>query len=81
MIDIPDVWDTKIDMLLQHHSQQMPGPEYDSGFEMPKPEQLPIVHAARVMSEFRGLACGARYGEAFRWWRAANRIVSRRLLP
>ncbi len=80
-VDISDVWSIKEQMLLQHRSQHMPGPAYDPDFILPPTDQNPIVRAARVMSEFRGLACGVQYGEAFRWWRAANRIVARRLLP
>src|SRR5262245_55637794 len=80
-VDISAVWETKVNMLLQHRSQHMPGPRYDPDFVLPPADQNPIVRAARIMSEFRGLACGAPYGEGFRWWRAANRIVARRLLP
>lgn len=80
-VDVSAVWDIKVKMLLQHKSQHMPGPTYDPAFVLPPDEQNAIVRAARVMSEFRGLACGAAYAEAFRWWRAANRIVAKRLLP
>ena len=80
-VDISATWEVKVKMLLQHRSQHMPGPRYDPDFVMPPAEQLGIIHAARVVSEFRGLACGAAYGEGFRWWRAANRIVAKRLLP
>jgi len=80
-VDVSSVWDIKIQMLLQHKSQHMPGPMYDPNFVMPPLDDNPIIRAARVMSEFRGLACNARYGEAYRWWRAANRIVAKRLLP
>jgi LmbE family N-acetylglucosaminyl deacetylase len=80
-VDISTVWDIKVKMLLTHRSQHMPGPAYDPDFVLPPTDQNAIVRAARVMSAFRGLACYATYGEAFRWWRAANRIVARRLLP
>ena len=80
-VDITEVWDLKVQMLLQHKSQHMPGPAYDPDFVMPPAEQNAIIRASRVMSEFRGLACGALYGEGFRWWRAANRVVAKRLLP
>ncbi len=80
-VDISEVWHLKQEMLLQHRSQHMPGPYYDPNFVMPPADQNAIVRAARVISEFRGLACGAAYGEGFRWWRAANRIVPKRLLP
>ncbi len=81
-VDISDVWDDKVKMLLQHRSQHMPGPTYDPNYQLPEDiESLGIVRSARIMSEFYGMACGVHYGEAFRWWRAANRIVPRRLLP
>ena len=80
-VDISDVWDVKVEMLLQHKSQHMPGPKYDPDFVLPPTDTNAIVRAARVISEFRGLACGVAYGEGFRWWRAANRIVPKRLLP
>jgi LmbE family N-acetylglucosaminyl deacetylase len=80
-VDISDVWEVKVEMLLKHRSQHMPGPAYDPDFVLPPADQIAIVRAARIMSEFRGLACGATYGEGFRWWRAANRIVARRMLP
>jgi LmbE family N-acetylglucosaminyl deacetylase len=80
-VDISAVWAVKQEMLLQHRSQHMPGPKYDPNFVLPPADQNPIVRAARVMSEFRGLACGAAYAEGFRWWRVANRIVARRMLP
>jgi LmbE family N-acetylglucosaminyl deacetylase len=81
-VDVSDVWDVKVKMLLQHRSQHMPGPKYDAAYMLPEnPEELGIVRAARIMSEFYGLACGARHGEAFKWWRAANRILPKRMLP
>ena len=80
-VDISAVWSVKQEMLLQHRSQHMPGPQYDPGFVMPPPDKNAIIRAARVISEFRGLACGAAYGEGFRWWHAANRIVAKRMLP
>jgi N-acetylglucosamine malate deacetylase 1 len=81
-VDVSDVWDVKVNTLLQHRSQHMPGPTYDSNFQLPDdPAVLDIIRSARVMSEFYGLACGVRYAEPFRWWRAANRLVPRRLLP
>jgi N-acetylglucosamine malate deacetylase 1 len=81
-VDVSDVWDVKVKTLLQHRSQHMPGPTYDPNYQLPDDlEELGIVRAARVMSEFYGLACGVRYAEPFRWWRAANRLVPRRLLP
>ncbi len=80
-VDITSVWETKVKMLLQHRSQHMPGPAYEPDYVLPPAEQIAIVRASRVLSEFRGLACGIPYAEGFRWWRAANRIVPRRVLP
>lgn len=80
-VDISSVWELKQQMLLQHKSQHMPGSGYDPNYEIPVGDQNAIVRAARVMSEFRGLAAGVAFGEGFRWWRAANRIVPRRVLP
>ncbi|HLY25615.1 MAG TPA: PIG-L family deacetylase [Aggregatilineales bacterium] len=80
-VDISSVWEVKQQMLLQHRSQHMPGPKYDPNFVLPPPEQNAIIRTARIMSEFRGLACDASYAEGFRWWRAANRIIAKRLLP
>jgi N-acetylglucosamine malate deacetylase 1 len=80
-VDISDVFETKINMLLKHLSQHMPGPQYDPNFALPPADENAIARVARVMSEFRGLACGVQYAEGFRWWRAANRIVPKRLLP
>ncbi len=80
-VDISAVWAVKQEMLLKHRSQHMPGTGYDPDFILPPPDQNKIVKTARVMSEFRGLACGAAFGEGFRWWRAANRLVARRVLP
>jgi len=81
-VDITDVWDIKVQMLLKHVSQHMPGPTYDPNFVLPtNSEDVGIVRAARVMSEFYGLGCGVRFAEPFRWWNAANRVVPRRMLP
>ncbi len=80
-VDISSVWEIKQAMLLAHRSQHMPGPSYDPDFVMPPPEQNALLRETRILSEFRGLACGVAYGEGFRWWRAANRIVPRRVLP
>lgn len=80
-VDISETWATKEQMLLQHRSQHMPGQTYDPAFVLPESSKVAIVRAARIMSEFRGLSCGVSYAEGFRWWRAAGRIVPRRLLP
>jgi LmbE family N-acetylglucosaminyl deacetylase len=80
-VDISAVWEIKMQMLLQHRSQHVAAAVHDPDLVLPEATQLPLVRATRILSEFRGLACGARYAEGFRWWRAANRIVARRLLP
>jgi LmbE family N-acetylglucosaminyl deacetylase len=80
-VDISETYETKVKMVLAHVSQHMPATHYDPNFVMPPIEDNDFVRVVRVMSEFRGIACGAKYGEGFRWWRAANRIVPRRLLP
>lgn len=80
-VDITDVWELKVEMLLKHVSQHMPGPHYDPNFVLPTADEIGIVQAAKILSRFRGLGCGVRYAEGFRWWRAANRVVPRRMLP
>lgn len=80
-VDISAVWATKVQMLLQHRSQHVAAAAHDPALVLPEGDQLPLMRSSRIMSEFRGLACGAKYAEGFRWWRAANRIVARRLLP
>ena len=81
-VDVSDLWDVKLNMLLQHRSQLMPGSKYDPNYALPKnPIDQGMVREARIMSEFYGLACNVRYAEAFRWWRAAGRILPKRLLP
>jgi N-acetylglucosamine malate deacetylase 1 len=81
-VDISSTYDLKIQMILKHVSQLMPATDdYDPNYVLQSVEQNPMVHVVRVMSEFRGIACGAAYGEGFRWWRAANRVVAKRLLP
>lgn len=79
-VDISSVMDIKLKMLLQHKSQLMPG-VYDPNFVAPANEENPFVHYVSTVSAFRGLACNVIYAEGFRWWRAANRIVTSRLLP
>ena len=79
-VDISDVFETKIQMLMQHHSQLMPD-YYDPDFVIPPNDQNPFYRMAETMSAFRGLQCGVRYAEGFRLWRSANRIVTRRILP
>ncbi len=80
-VDVTDVWDEKIKMVMNHRSQYLPGPDYDA-HELQEPmDQYGFYRLARVMDEFHGLACWARYAEPFRWWHAADRFVPYRLLP
>ncbi len=79
-VDISDVFDTKIQMLMQHRSQLMPD-RYDPDFVVPPNDQNPFYRMAEMMSGFRGLQCNVRYAEGFRWWRSTNRIVTHRVLP
>lgn len=80
-VDISSVWDTKVKMLLQHRSQCMPDGKYNPNHTLPPIEQIPLVREMRILSEFRGLSCGAAYAEGFRWWRVAYRLTAKRLLP
>jgi LmbE family N-acetylglucosaminyl deacetylase len=79
-VDISAVWEQKITMLEQHRSQMMPA-AYDPAFVTPPREQSLFYHYARILSEFRGLAVNVRYAEGFRFWHAANRLVTHRVLP
>lgn len=79
-VDISAVWETKLNMLNQHISQLMPA-EYDPNFTPPPLEQTMFSHYARALGQFRGLAVNCAYAEGFRWWRAANRLVTHRILP
>ena len=81
-VDITETFEIKLEMTRQHVSQQQPSTaQYDPAFVAPPDEFNLLVRPARVMSEFRGLACGTPYAEGFRFWRQANRIVAGRLLP
>ena len=80
-VDVTEVWPTKLQMALSHKSQYLPGPDYDA-VEIQEPyEQYYFARLTRVMDEFYGLHCWCQYAEAFRWWHAADRFVTRRLLP
>ena len=79
-VDISDVWEQKLQMLEAHRSQLMPG-EYDKSFTVPARTDNPFVSYAQALSGFRGLACNVPHAEGFRWWRAANRILAKRILP
>jgi LmbE family N-acetylglucosaminyl deacetylase len=80
-VDVSDVWDTKLEMVSQHRTQYMPGPDYNKSMVKEPLDQYSLMRLTRVMDEFYGLACWCRYAEAFRWWRAADRLLPRRLLP
>jgi LmbE family N-acetylglucosaminyl deacetylase len=80
-VDVSPVWDLKLRMVAQHRSQYLPGPVYDESQVQEPLEQYYLMHVTRVVDEYYGLACWRRYAEAFRAWRAADRIVTRRLLP
>lgn len=80
-VDISGVYDLKLKMLLQHKSQLMPDLRYDPDWVMPPDQQNGFARYIEIVSAFRGLACDVRYAEGFRWWRVANRLVPRRVLP
>jgi len=79
-VDVTPVWEQKLRMLEQHRSQLMPG-VYDPNFVMPKREDNGFYHYVYVLGGFRGLAANVKFAEGFRWWRAASRIVTYRVLP
>ncbi len=79
-VDVTPVWEKKLAMLDAHISQQMPQ-QYDPNYQPPAPEDNVFHYYAMALSGFRGLACNVRYAEGFKWWQAANRIVTRRILP
>ncbi len=81
-VDITETLDVKLEMTRQHVSQQQPSnAPYDPNFVAPPNEFNLLVRPARVMSEFRGLACDVQYAEGFRFWRQAHRVLAKRLLP
>ncbi|MEN4041077.1 MAG: PIG-L deacetylase family protein [Anaerolineaceae bacterium] len=80
-VDVTEVWPTKVQMVLSHKSQYMPGPEFDA-LELEEPlEQHSFYRLMRVVDEFYGLQCWKKFAETFRWWKAADRLVTQRLLP
>ncbi len=79
-VDITSVWERKITMLECHVSQYMPD-VYDPNFQMPPRESNIFHYYTAAVGAFRGLACNVRYAEGFRWWQAANRILTYRILP
>lgn len=80
-VDVTDVWETKLQMALSHRSQYLPGPDYDAAVIAEPLDQYYFARLTRVVDEFYGLQSWCKYAEAFRWWRASDRIVTRRLLP
>lgn len=79
-VDISSVWEKKLAMLDCHRSQMMPA-GYDPDFVMPAPADNLFHHYAEALGRFRGLAVTTRYAEGFRFWQAANRMVTHRVLP
>jgi LmbE family N-acetylglucosaminyl deacetylase len=80
-VDVSPVWERKIEMVKRHRSQYLPGPDYSEGQEREPLDQYFLFRLNRILGEFYGLQCWCRFAEAFRWWRAADRLVARRLLP
>lgn len=80
-VDVTEVWETKLQMALSHRSQYLPGPDYDALALQEPLDQYYLARLTRVVDEFYGNQCWCRYAEAFRWWRAADRLLPRRLLP
>ena len=81
-VDVTPVWDTKLAMVMGHRSQYLPpSPDYDA-VQLQEPyDQYSLARLTRVVDEFYGLQVWCRYAEAFKWWRASDRLVTRRLLP
>jgi N-acetylglucosamine malate deacetylase 1 len=80
-VDVSAVWQTKFRMVQCHLSQYLPGPVYSADQVKEPFDQYGLLRFTRIMDEYYGLCCGVNYAEAFRWWRAADRLVPRRLLP
>ncbi len=68
-------------MVLCHRSQYLPVEEISTAVVSEPYDRYGLYRFTRVMDEYYGLCCGAQQAEAFRWWRASDRIVARRLLP
>lgn len=79
-VDTSSVWETKLAMLDCHQSQLMPA-AYDPAFTPPPPAENVFHHYAAALGRFRGLAVNCAYAEGFRFWQAANRLVTHRVLP
>jgi hypothetical protein len=68
-------------MVLSHKSQYMEGPDFDASEVQEPLEQYSFYRLARVADEFYGMQCWKKYAESFRWWKASDQLVTRRLLP
>lgn len=79
-VDITAVWPQKLAMLDSHKSQLMTA-GYDPDFTLPHPDDSMFHKYARALGAFRGLAVSTPYAEGFRFWQAANRLVTHRVLP
>lgn len=79
-VNVEPVWAQKLAMLDCHRSQLMPE-GYDSSFVLPAPAENVFHQYAHALGAFRGLAVNARFAEGFRFWQAANRLVTSRVLP
>jgi LmbE family N-acetylglucosaminyl deacetylase len=71
-VDITDYMETKLAMMSQHVSQISWLQEHGD---------LDVLEQIEIAGRFRGYQCGVRYAEGFVPHRAANRQVTRRLLP
>jgi LmbE family N-acetylglucosaminyl deacetylase len=80
-VNVTDIWDKKMKMVMNHRSQYLSGPDYEENQIKEPRNQYFLYRLTRVMDEFYGLACWCTYAEAFRWWHAADRFVTHRLLP
>ncbi|MBK8027566.1 MAG: PIG-L family deacetylase [Chloroflexi bacterium] len=81
-VDVSDVWTQKLAMLDCHLSQIQPANQpYDPGFPLPAPENNMFHLYAAAIGAFRGLAVDRPVAEGFRFWQAANRMVTYRVLP
>jgi LmbE family N-acetylglucosaminyl deacetylase len=79
-VDISAVWSQKLAMLDCHKSQLMPA-AYDPDFVLPPDSENVFHQYAQALGAFRGLAVRTRHAEGFRFWQAANRLVTSRVLP
>ncbi len=79
-VDVSSVWSHKLAMLDCHKSQLMPA-GYDPSFSLPPASDNMFHHYTQALGSFRGLAVNTRYAEGFRFWQAANRLLTYRILP